>query len=236
MEQSYTMVAEARGQRVLWYRQFGSYQGEWLLFSRDDDLYYVYKGSYGSCSGCDHLEGYFGYEDEPLTPEHPKVQEFIADYQSFLEMKPDAALRIVERDGNLLHVLPKNRREWYDDDFDHEVVGRQLALVVKYEEGAITAAEILELDNQEIRRAALEKYGAERFATDIEAVEIDREGENVLMRLDRSPEPFAFLYVKDSSTERRYILRVDPAHTTAQAARAASFGMDSERFVLAEET
>lgn len=234
MNQDYTMVAEARGQRVLWYRRFGSYQGEWLLMSRDDDLYYIYKDYYGSCSGCDSLEAAFGYSEE-ITPESPAVQEFIKGYQPFLEMRTDAALRVAQRDGSLLAVLPRNRREWIDD-IPNDEVGRQLALVVKDEEGAITAPEILELDNLEGRRSAMERYGAEKFVSDIGATEIDRDGENALMHVEREGDPFAFLYVKDSSTNRRYILRVDPAHRKVEDARAASFGIDPARFVLAQET
>src|SRR3990172_4705638 len=101
MELSYTMVAEARGQRVLWFRMFGSYQGEWLLLSRDEDLYYLWRDSYGSCSGCDALQGHFDYSGDDLTPESPKVQEFIANYSPFLEMRPEAALGIAEREENL---------------------------------------------------------------------------------------------------------------------------------------
>jgi hypothetical protein len=234
MEASYTMVAEARGQCVLWYRQFGAYDGEWLLMSRDDNLFYLYRGSYGSCSGCDALQSEFSY-DRDLTPDMPRVQNFIADYPPFLEMKIEAAQRVVEREGNLLAVLPRNRREWYDREFDHETVGRQLALIVKAEAGTISASEILELDNQELRRTTLENFGVERFFEEVLG-EIDRDGEDLLIRIEHSPEPFVFLYLKDSSSDRRYLLRVAPDHKTVLAARAASFGFTPEQFVLAEET
>ena len=223
------MVAEARGQRVLWFRRFGSYQGDWLLLSRDDDLYYVYKDSYGSCSGCDAIEAEFGY-DRGLEPGDPKVQKFIAAYQPFLEMRPDAALRVAERDQNLFAVLPRNRREWQDSP-THEDVGRQLALIVMADHRVLTGAEILEIDNQETRREQIERLGAEAFVDQIGAVEEDREGDNVLMRIKREGQPdYAFMYVKDASTARRYVIRTDPAHRTVRAARAASFGLTEEHF------
>lgn len=236
MDADYTMVAEARGQEVLWFRRFGSYQGDWLLMAKDDERYYLYKDSYGSCSGCDAIEGTFDSGD--LAPDDPQVQEFIKSYTSFLEMTPEAALRVAQRDGNLLAVLPRNRREW-QDEWSHEDVGRQLALIVKKEHGELTASEILELDNQETRREALEDFGAERFVDETGAVTVDHDdAENYLMRIERDPplEAFAFLYVKDPSTDRRYILRTDPRHGTVRAARAASFGIPPERFVLAQET
>ena len=126
------------------------------------------------------------------------------------------------------------------DEWNNAHTGRQLALMVKADQDVLTAPEILEIDNQEARRQALESYGAEEFVRDIRAVEIDCEGEDMLMRvpgaLEASNDTFAFLYLKDASTPRRYILRVDPVHTTVRAARAASFRIPEERFVLAQET
>jgi hypothetical protein len=239
MDAEYTMVAEARGQRVLWFRRFGSYQGEWLLMSRDDERYYLYKDWYGSCSGCDAIEGTFSWGD--IADDDPRVAEFIEGYKPFLEMTPEGALSVSMREDNLLAVLPRNRREWQDgfEGATHEEVGRQLALVVKKEEGKITAREILELDNQELRREALESFGAESFVESISAKLLDAEipEGNFLYHADvPGSEPYAFLYVKDPSTERRYILRTDPVHRTVREARAASFGISPERFVLAQET
>ena len=241
MDCEYTMVAEARGQRVLWFRRFGSYQGEWLLLARDDERYYVYKDSYGSCSGCDAIEGTFTWSrQDELQPDDPEVQEFIKGYPSFLEMTPRGALNVAERDGSLFKVLPANRREW-QDEVTNEEVGRQLALVVKHEEGTISALEILELDNQEIRREAIEKYTAELFVRDLDANMIDSEGDDHLYFFTRmndqwSKEPFVFLYLKDASTDRRYVLRTHPQHRTVREARAASFGIPVERFDPVQET
>lgn len=234
---SYAVVAEARGHRVLWYRMFGSYQGEWLLFSADDELYYLWSGSYGSCSGCDALQSHFSYGN-PVEHDSKHVQDFIQDYDPFIEMKPEAALRIAEREGSIFSVLPRNRREWYDESWNNEVVGRQLALIVKHEQGVISAQEILEIDNQEIRREAIEKLGPEKFVSTLGASCLDREGEDelyvVLTEVGR--EDFSFLYLKDPSTSRRYVLRVNPEHKTVRSARASTFGMSEAQFVLAQET
>ncbi len=231
----YTMVAEARGQRVLWYRQFGSYQGEWLLMSCDDSMFYVYKGWYGSCSGCDAIQHTFDGDVDPASEE---VQKFIADYPSFLEMRREAAVRVVRaNDGNLTPVLPKNQRTWGVDEGPDDLIGRQLALVVLAETGEISATEILELDNMETRRTAIEHYDAQRFRDEVGGRLIDRDGPDELWHVERPDvEDYAFLYLKDGSTDRRYVLRVDPVHETVLAARAASFGIPPERFTLAVET
>jgi len=234
---SYRVVAEARGHRVLWFREFGSYQGEWLLFSSLGDEYFIWKGSYGSCSGCDAIQATF-YGDDDKERDDPEVQKFIADYSPFLKMEKRAALRFLRVNESLLSVLPKNRREYYSSEIDNEVVGRQLALIVKGEHGLLSATEIIELDNQEIRREAIESYGADKFIADLNPDEVDREGDNVLYvaATDATSEAFHFLYVKDPSTERRYVLRVAPEHGTVQSARASTFGLRAEEFVLAQET
>ena len=232
----YTVVAEARGQRVLWFRRFGSYQGEWLLFSRDDEHYFIYKDWYGSCSGCDSFEAEFGWGEKQYRLDDAKIVSFIAAYHPFLKTTHAAALGLAEK-GSLLAVLPRNTREWRDIDDDN--VGRQLSLIVKGDQGVISAPEILELDNQEIRREAIERFGAERFVTELDPVLIDADGDNFLYRAKDwsiSNEPYVFLYVKDPSTERRYVIRVAPGMETVQAARASTFRMTAEQFVLAQET
>jgi len=233
---SYPVVAEARGHRTLWYRQFGSYQGEWLLFSQGDDHYWVWRGSYGSCSGCDAFEAHFGSSGEYET-ESPQVQNFIKDYTPFLKLRPDAALNMAMRDDTLLPLLPRNQRDWLSS-IPREEVGHQLALLVKGQAGKLTPTEILDLDNQEIRRDAIEAYGPENFISELKPDVVDDTEEGVLYVIVRPPgtEDYAFLYVKDPSTERRYVLRVDPAHQNVRAARASTFGFSAADFVLAQET
>lgn len=237
---NYAFVAEVAGQRVLWYRTFGSYQGEWLLFSRDDDHYFLWKDWYGSCSGCDALQAaYFDRGDDGLIDiGDPEVVEFAKGYSPFLKMTVEAATRIAMDKGTLAHLLPRNRREWYDEEWANPDVGLQLALMVKGESGTITAQEILQIDNQEIRRVAIERYDPGLWVRDVDAHVLHEEGENMLYRIERpgSEEDFIFLLVKDPSTERRYVLRVPPDVRTVNAARAYTFGIPAGEFRLTEET
>lgn len=229
----YQIVAEVRGHDVLWFREFGSYQGEWLLFSRDAANYYIWRGSFGSCSGCDHFQSHFS-GDGPYSRKY--VEDFTKDYQPFLKLRPDAALNIARREGNLLAVLPRNRRDWYD--IPQETVGRQLALIVKGMAGEISSDEVLEIDNQEARREAIEKMGSAEFVGGLRGAHVIEEtDEGTLYRIPREgSEDFAFIYVKDPSTERRYVIRVAPQHQTVRAARASTFGFSAEEFELAQET
>lgn len=45
------------------YEQGGSCQGEWVALGYDNTGFYFHQGSYGSCSGCDWLEGLSDKED-----------------------------------------------------------------------------------------------------------------------------------------------------------------------------
>jgi hypothetical protein len=62
---SYSEAMEAAGAKVIEFKEFGSYQGDWwALVEWREDRGWV-NGSYGSCSGCDAFEGEFsGTYDE----------------------------------------------------------------------------------------------------------------------------------------------------------------------------
>src|ERR1041385_38155 len=59
---SYQKALEAAGAKVIDFKEFGSYQGDWFAFLDDGQ---IVSGSYGSCSGCDAYQAEFGYSDEP---------------------------------------------------------------------------------------------------------------------------------------------------------------------------
>lgn len=62
IEMSYKGALVAGGATVHAFEEFGSYQGEWwALVTFEGETGWV-KGSYGSCSGCDALQGEFGYD------------------------------------------------------------------------------------------------------------------------------------------------------------------------------
>lgn len=62
---SYESTLEAAGAEVLSFKEFGSYQGEWLAkVNFNNEIGWV-RGYYGSCSGCDALQAEFNYTDEP---------------------------------------------------------------------------------------------------------------------------------------------------------------------------
>lgn len=73
----YDEVLEIAGAKVLEFKMFGSYQGDWIAkIEYDGQIGYI-RDYYGSCSGCDALEATFDYADEvPLQ----KVVDFAKPY------------------------------------------------------------------------------------------------------------------------------------------------------------
>ena len=60
---SYCEAMKAAGAKVLEYKTFGSYQGDWWAKVVFEGKSYWVHGSYGSCSGCDSFQAHFdGYD------------------------------------------------------------------------------------------------------------------------------------------------------------------------------
>lgn len=224
---SYEVIATVRGQEVVYFMQFGRYQGEWVLVSKDENNYYVYKGSYGSCSGCDHLEA-----EDPNTLE--EAQKFIQDYIPFITLTKEVALSAISR-KELQTLFPANFRDEYDD-FTLEEIVPQIELLIKSREGIITSFEILDIIDLEQRRKAIERMTEETFMEGLQGVIESIDGDDMLVRVKRVPEDFVFVNVKDSSTSRRYMLRVPPDTKTVLEGKAWTFNLSPQDYKLQKET
>jgi hypothetical protein len=225
----YPLVAGVRGQDVLLYQQFGSYQGEWMMLARDATNYYVYKDWYGSCSGCDAYEAEMDYSTDGVPME--KALKFAESYPPFIEI-PHETMRNLVKNGTLGTVLPANINDKYSD-IDLPAFTSDMALAAKLAENVdVTADDILKAPNQELKQRALKLFGYERFVAEVEMEEIHRDGENALLRKG----DIVFAYVKDSSTPRRYLLRVPPNSKTVHEAIAWTFNMRPDEYRPLVET
>lgn len=220
----YTIIAWANGEKPILFQEFGSYQGEWLMVTKGAADYRVYKDYYGSCSGCDAYQA-----EEPKTLSQAK--KFAEGYKSFIEVPFDTMRNLVQG-GTLAKIFPANVKDSYSEvNYDDFVSDVQIA--VKLEEDiAVTAADLLACKNQEIKQQALKKFGYENFVREAKMDEIDRDGENALLRKG----DIVFAYVKDSSTPRRYLLRVPPTMKTLRDAIAWTFNMRPEEYQPLIET
>jgi hypothetical protein len=214
----YPIIAWANGEKNVLYHQFGSYQGEWLMLTKGDGEYKVYKDSYGSCSGCDAYEA-----ESPKSLSEAK--KFAEAYKSFIEV-PVATMRNLVEAGTLKKIFPANVKDTYSEvSYDEFAADAQIA--VKLEENIdVTAADILACKNQEIKQQALKRFGYENFVRDAKMEEIDKDGENSLLKADE----IVFAYVKDSSTTRRYLLRVPPTMKTVRQAIAWTFNLRHDEY------
>lgn len=224
-QRGYHGIAWAMGEELLYYGSFGSYEGEWVLFSAKGDTYYIRRGSYGSCSGCDSWQA-----RAPGTRED--MEKFSADYVPFMEI-PGSTMANVAVAGpeRLREIMPGNLRERSEVNWGEALP--QMCMAAKLREGAsVTADDIYGCDNQELKRRALEVYGFERFFGELGAREIDSSGDDRLLRI----KDHVYVYVKDSSTPRRYLLRVPPDATRLRAAVAWTFGLREDEYAPLVET
>lgn len=225
----YDIVAWSRGHETVLYEEFGSYQGEWLLVSFKDGLYYIWKGYYGSCSGCDSYESWNGYDSNGITRE--KAMEFAKDYEHFLEVPRETIISLIGKD-KLLEIFPANIRTEFSDVSIEDVVG-EIGLTIKLRENvAVTPADIVACKNQELGQMALKRYGYEKFIADAGADTVSESGESRLLNVHG----IMFVSVKDSSTARRYLLRVPPDMKACDEAIAWTFGMKASEYQPLIET
>jgi hypothetical protein len=106
------LLTEFSGKECIVYQMFGSYQGEWVGAVDDGDNIELWRGSYGSCSGCDFIEHQETYDADGN-------KEWIGDFISsdsaveyFKNEKPFAVipketLRRVDFD-TFVSFLPRN--------------------------------------------------------------------------------------------------------------------------------
>ncbi len=76
---SYELALEEAGAKVLEFKSFGSYQGDWWAKVEYNGEIGWIAGSYGSCSGCDAFEAEFGYGSEHCDEHRWTYVEVVTD-------------------------------------------------------------------------------------------------------------------------------------------------------------
>jgi hypothetical protein len=111
-------------------------------------------------------------------------------------------------------------------------------LVEKMIAGNFTGQEIMDQTNVELRRIMLSRVGAERLLKD-DVFKFTESHKDESGKLYRSApingETITLVQFSCPSTGREYILRVDPAATTAHGAIASTFGLQDSEYVLEAE-
>lgn len=106
MDLHYSLIAELNDQSEIFYGEYGDYQGEWILVTYADDMFYIYKGGYGSCSGCDHVYDLHDHYWRSEITKEELVEEF-SIYTPFITVSVDTMEHIIEKDA-VETILPYN--------------------------------------------------------------------------------------------------------------------------------
>lgn len=220
----YEIIAWANSQKTIFYERYGSYQGEWILVSKDTENYFIYEGSYGSCPGCDHYQAFFDYGKPTLE----KAKEFAADYKPFLIVPIDIMINVCEA-GKLKEIMPGNMRGYMENDYEKSIP--DIMVLVKLEENQfLNVQDVLSVRNMEVQQRALKAVGYERFRAEADMTVIDVDGDDQLVAINAAGGNIVFAYVKDSSTPRRYLLRVPPDMQRVKQAIAWTFNLREDQY------
>jgi len=103
---------------------------------------------------------------------------------------------------------------------------------IAFQPETITAQQVLDEQNVEVRRVMMERLGYEKFLADVNAEVLHQDkdpgGVRRLLRIPlKNDEPLVCLAVLCPSTERQYVLRVPPTMTTCHQAAAWVAGFDN---------
>ena len=118
---------------------------------------------------------------------------------------------------------PKTKLRWR---------GVSIEARIAFEPESITAEEIIETENLELRRVKLERMGYETFLKNVKAQVLDTDqdagGSRKLLRVPfKNDEDFVAVWVICPSTRRNYVLRVPPKTKTCHQAAAWLAGFDN---------
>lgn len=116
------IIAKGREQDIVCFKRYGSYQGEWILLTKDNENYYIYRDWYGSCSLCDALESWEAeweeannYKQYEWTKE--RCKEFAKEYRPFLTIPEDQFKYIIKHE-DLNLIMPANIPEYYNNELE----------------------------------------------------------------------------------------------------------------------
>lgn len=90
---------------------FGSYQGDYIITLANGDTIELYKGGYGSCSGCDWLEAEKDWETGEIGEE--KIKEYLKDEKPFAII-PKETMQRVDLDTFITFLPANTRADVYD--------------------------------------------------------------------------------------------------------------------------
>lgn len=145
--------------------------------------------------------------------------------------------------GTLATVMQTSMSAWQPQTSSPGDMKRRLVnetqLRLKLKAGvAICPRDVLDCENQTLKHRALVACGYERFVAEVGATVIDTDGENslILIQQHNKQRPIVFVYVKDATGDKRYLLRVPPDMRRVREAIAWTFGIPENEYRPEKET
>lgn len=120
-------------------------------------------------------------------------------------------------------VEPENA---FDVDWQDECYSNLQDYLLLIEEN-LSPEKVLDIKNAEIRRYLIKRVGYENIKEKVNAQVLHQDGHNELLRFANGE---LYVKVRDTSTEREYLLFVEGHHTTCKSAIAWTFGLKEEEY------
>ena len=102
------LLSAGLNMELLAYQTYGSYQGDYIAILAGDNKICLYKGSYGSCSGCDWFEANSEYTSEGDEVTEEKVKEYTTELNPFLVIEEDKIDTILGME-DISQIFPANK-------------------------------------------------------------------------------------------------------------------------------
>lgn len=119
------LAEQVLNRKCIAYVEFGSYQGEYVVVLDDGDDIQLYKGYYGSCSGCDWLEAETDWATGEISDDRAKEFAATEFAHPFASIPKETVLRVDS--DTFTSFLPANLRSgmyWFDGGKLHkDIIG-----------------------------------------------------------------------------------------------------------------
>lgn len=110
------MLSQVKGLPCVGFVMFGSYQGDWVGLLDNGKEIELWKGYYGSCSGCDFIERERDYDTDEIDDK--KAHDYFKEDQAFLKI-PKELIKDLTLE-QFREIFPANLRDGIYDYEDNE--------------------------------------------------------------------------------------------------------------------
>jgi len=127
----------------------------------------------------------------------------------------------------ILNDFLKNRSEYSELTEDEKSIEKGIDEWLLLVREDVKPQEVLTAQNAEVRRYLIKRIGYEEIKEAVKAEVLHIDGTSELLKFNTGE---LYVKVKDSSTEREYLLYVEGNHKTCRSAIAWTFGLKEEEY------